>query len=671
MTSLINQALFRIDPTEGLLLYAEAIKPYHSKVLDVLVEYVYTEPMMVTAQDRYRLNIGLPVIDPEDPLRRTSTDVTYTRGYGLAYDAYSEDMVGGLPEATIISAHGPIKLVCTFAGTVVTASPDPSEYVLANDTQVSIATTGSFPTTVPAIRAGETLYIVGVSGNTFSLSRTQGGTPMSFTDSGVGTITIIPQGLPVNSFVIAPPTPDPYQLAVVSIANNQLAFVNAFPVVGVDRTLQTWTISGNHLTTIQQAGQVYINDNADPTANRTYTVASVSYSSGPNLTVITVTEPLSLAASATGTLYTTKAADAIPFWPGGSAIRFNTTGTLPAPLQPNVTYYVVPTSVASVFRLSTVRFPARSDQVVDFITQGSGTITAQRVEPFLPGELVRVSGSYQGINDQTYVLQHLFPEGPNFRAFVREFVEQTTPASLTTDGTMSFVGTYGDPAGEIVSAPQLYTATYFHERIDFNFGPTPVSAYLLDTFAGIGNLRGHVSNSGHTWSTFQLTDDIEEIIFVGSTGVTTADTEIWVRSNWTPPTAPTTTSLEFEVYVKEKPESSSPYFRGYIKETNVVTFYGPHIDVYPTADGMIELQLWLGDDTVGTFHTIPTGINANQTITVKLELTTQSQVVVYVNGTSVFTSVPVTWPSLSYVGFNFRVPASDTSQFTLYRIQAE
>ena len=43
-----------IDPTQGLIDYVNAVKPYHSKILDVLVEYVYTEAITVNVQERWK-----------------------------------------------------------------------------------------------------------------------------------------------------------------------------------------------------------------------------------------------------------------------------------------------------------------------------------------------------------------------------------------------------------------------------------------------------------------------------------------------------------------------------------------------------------------------------------------------------------------------------------------
>lgn len=55
-SNLIN-SLFKIDAAEGLVRYVEAVKPYHSKILDVLIEYVYREDINVTVKERWNTDI--------------------------------------------------------------------------------------------------------------------------------------------------------------------------------------------------------------------------------------------------------------------------------------------------------------------------------------------------------------------------------------------------------------------------------------------------------------------------------------------------------------------------------------------------------------------------------------------------------------------------------------
>lgn len=76
MANLI-QSLMRIDPTQGLIEYVNTVKPYHTKLLDILVEYVYTDAVNVTVKDNLTWVIELA---------RPDTDVVYSCGYGLVWD---------------------------------------------------------------------------------------------------------------------------------------------------------------------------------------------------------------------------------------------------------------------------------------------------------------------------------------------------------------------------------------------------------------------------------------------------------------------------------------------------------------------------------------------------------------------------------------------------------
>lgn len=54
-----------IDPVQGLVDYVLEIKPYHTKIVEVLVEYVQSEPIDVTIAESFDLciNLGIPDID--------------------------------------------------------------------------------------------------------------------------------------------------------------------------------------------------------------------------------------------------------------------------------------------------------------------------------------------------------------------------------------------------------------------------------------------------------------------------------------------------------------------------------------------------------------------------------------------------------------------------------
>jgi len=49
-----------IDPVEGLVNYTNFVKPYHTKVLEVLVEYIHTDCIDVTFSEDFHLSLGAP-----------------------------------------------------------------------------------------------------------------------------------------------------------------------------------------------------------------------------------------------------------------------------------------------------------------------------------------------------------------------------------------------------------------------------------------------------------------------------------------------------------------------------------------------------------------------------------------------------------------------------------
>jgi hypothetical protein len=61
-SKLIN-SLFKIDAAEGFVRYTNAVKPYHSKILDILIEYVYKEDIRVKVREDWKIDIG--TYDPE------------------------------------------------------------------------------------------------------------------------------------------------------------------------------------------------------------------------------------------------------------------------------------------------------------------------------------------------------------------------------------------------------------------------------------------------------------------------------------------------------------------------------------------------------------------------------------------------------------------------------
>ena len=58
MANLVN-SLFKIDAAEGLVRYTNTVKPYHSKILDVLIEYVYREDVRVKVKEKWNWDVTI------------------------------------------------------------------------------------------------------------------------------------------------------------------------------------------------------------------------------------------------------------------------------------------------------------------------------------------------------------------------------------------------------------------------------------------------------------------------------------------------------------------------------------------------------------------------------------------------------------------------------------
>jgi hypothetical protein len=431
-------------------------------------------------------------------------------------------------------------------------------------------------------------------------------------------------------------------------------------------------VTGNLVSgtvTVAPGDYVYVNGNGDTTANGKFTVANVTVNGPQTQSTVTLVEPISLLVQGNGRLNVPLSADNVPYWPAGAAIKLTDAGGYPAPINGVDTYYFNPSTKFGVFNLAATRYPQTYTDIVDITSLGTGQLAVFRTEPFVPGDAVIVTGSYLGINDGSYTVNSIQAEGANFRLTTLENVKQTTPVGQSTDGAMVYAGSYGDAYCAVASAPDLYTAAFFHEQIQFVFGPG-AQAYLLDTFSGTGDLSTHTVDSGHTWSIFQVVDDLSELILTGDGFVTTADTNIWARSSWAAPSNGNFYT-EVDVYVKSAPATGDPYFRFFAKETNVIDFFGPYVDIYPNlTTNQIMVQINDGAETGGTTHTLSSGVAVNNMITVRLEVVSGNQIKGYINGVLVYTSAVLTYPPLTFTGFNFGVPAGDPTQFKLSRIEA-
>lgn len=71
------KGIIELDPVQGLIDYVQDVKPFHSKVVEVLIEYVYEESIEVTITDELSMDIGLAYNTSQPP------QFACLDGYGL------------------------------------------------------------------------------------------------------------------------------------------------------------------------------------------------------------------------------------------------------------------------------------------------------------------------------------------------------------------------------------------------------------------------------------------------------------------------------------------------------------------------------------------------------------------------------------------------------------
>lgn len=313
MTAL-RDALFRIEPTRGLVSYTEDVKPYHTKILDVLIEYVYEEKIDVTVTEKWKWEIHWDERwdanrDGDWLAGRTPPTVTYSCGYGIVWDhASSADfnptvLITDISPAShrvasITPTAGVVPGYFTMTGKVVGDFPTGSKFRVKDSTYSNSALTTP-PNIIEFTVASTPVYVNGrtrvpVVETLLPATNIQPGTAYAMVDRFNTSLNP-----PANSFLVSATAPTLYSFMVRSLDSNQLAIADRVVVVGVNPTLHTWTISGNKVDDIEIGMSIHITSNTI-NANGIYTVANVVLSAGN--TVITVNEPIFTTALPSGFL---------------------------------------------------------------------------------------------------------------------------------------------------------------------------------------------------------------------------------------------------------------------------------------------------------------------------------------------------------------------------------
>lgn len=639
---------FRIDPTEGLLQYVNVIKPYHTKVLDVFVEYVYNERMKARVADSHDIAIKMT-----EPLR----DFIQTGGYGIEWDQYGGTDPSTFPRANIISATAETTMGVRPIRDTSTLACDPeSSPQFAVGVYVTIEATPALPVTFPQIDTNTKYQVVANTGDTLSLKHTNGVTvsyPVPYTGSMV--IRLVTTN--TNTFVVSMSPQPSYPTVVSNATRNQLAVVTPYDIIGVIPSERKWVVQGDLTQLLTTDSVCYVAGNTFIPSNVEYTIESVSATGG--ITTIVTKTPISLVATPTGKLTIGRGVDELPYWPLGVKVKVISQTPLPSPLVSGTAYHYVPSRTGSHFSLSTNRYPHDVGDRLNLALSSAQPFMVTRAEPFVPSDTIKVEGSAG--NDGVYTVESCLPQGNFFIVKVKQVIPVSTALSV---GVAVGMGSFGSPTSTTISTPYMHAAASFRERIAFDFG---ASVDLLDTFTGAGSLANHMVDSGHSWEVMQSSDSLTDLIVFGGR-VTTVNPDIWVRSNWQIPEG--NLAVSANVLVGSTPlGGTSSYFSIFAKES-ASTFYGPSVELIPTlSTGKVSARVFGGSAT-SSWVSINTDIALDSMVTVSIHVTTAKVVTIKLNGIEVFSQMQPTMPVLSFVGFSSRVPSGSDAVFQLSRYSA-
>jgi len=483
MTDLVK-ALFRIDPTEGLVKFVTDVKPYHTKILDVLVEYVYDEKVNVVVTDRWKwvmhlTNTGWLLRDAFDPLTGTkhqTTDVVRACGYGLTWDPVHTPETN--PVLDIISSHstqGGTSEGNSFLVALNYGLPYNIAVINEQANQCAFVDTYSILTANPSLKSWRL---------TTDIRPIHPITSVIFDNVAAGNIvdncnfTILgnyenhfPPGSTIT--VSGGPNAGTYTVVTPDIGRQFPKFDGHNTIIPVNEAIPNAVSGGDIVVDINvilpHGQEFFIQENSGNGGNGRYTVDTVS--TVADKTVIICNETISTMTANDGRIHIPVHAIRIPAWPHGLYTKLACTGLYPSPTDHTSQFFYIPTSTPGRFNLGKKRYPTQFDDYVDLTGTHTGTLTIQRNEQYHPGAYIKVNGTYLNRNDKNYTVKRVNKEGVNVRVYVMEKVPFTTPVGHASDGKMVGVFESFDAPSycSISQAPDLYADTFIHESIDFNW----------------------------------------------------------------------------------------------------------------------------------------------------------------------------------------------------------
>ena len=355
----------QLDPTDGLIDFVQAVKPYHTKILEISIEHFATDEIRCQVGDNAHLTITFMDVAEED------RHVEYTCGYGLVWNAYGNETPSELPFANLVEAK---------------AYPD-------------------------------------------------------------------------NVLIVDMPVQTKFPAVVTSLRADQLMLATQHAISSATIATRQWIVPGNQTARLNKGDPFYVTSNHD-TVNGGYTVDTATFSAARNQTTIISREPIPSLLQAGGAISIPMDVSDIPYWPVGMRVKISSTGDLPAPLVADGKYCFSPSAKYGAFNLSDIRYPRERSQMIDLTSFGTGALTIERAEPFVPGEQIMVSSGGQNIAMTVQTIKSL----GNGRFEIAPIEQVDTQL---TGGTVKYNGSFGDPYCAIAYSPPLHAETIIREQLIF------------------------------------------------------------------------------------------------------------------------------------------------------------------------------------------------------------
>lgn len=221
--------LVSIDPIEGLIGYVQDIKPYHTKVFETLVEYVYTDYINVNIVDRNVLAIGMIQTDALNPTINEDSDLAVPSIITEMFDFF---ITAPIPTVEPIASSDLPNGILYFTGDI-TSNFSIGDLIVVNNSPLNKFQLLTVGYDTGTNKTAVTLNTLTVAGATATIYHTD--TTYSFV-------------FPIQSAVVGP-------------------IVVTEPVTGTTFNVSTFTVPGNATRAIQ-AGSIFqavVTQGATPT----------------------------------------------------------------------------------------------------------------------------------------------------------------------------------------------------------------------------------------------------------------------------------------------------------------------------------------------------------------------------------------------------------------------